>query len=74
MNNVDRANAANNKKIKESDDIAKAAEVYRNSVDELRDSIYLTEEFSYLAKLPTASGSLQEFAEKNGIEIPEGNG
>ena len=74
MTNVDRANAANNQKIKDSDDIAKAAEIYRNSVDELRDSIYLTEEFSYLAKLPAARGSIQAFAEKNGIEIPEGKG
>lgn len=74
LEKADRANAANNEKVKNSNVVQDAAAEYRKNVKSLEDSTILTEKFSYLAQLPTAKGSLKEFAESNNLQLPEGDG
>lgn len=74
LERLDRINAANNSDVKNSNVVQDAAEEYRKNMKSLRDSTILTEEFSYLAQLPTAKGSLKDFVESNNIKIPEGDG
>lgn len=70
LEKADRANAANNEKVKNSDVVKDAAEEYRSNMKDLEDSTIFTEKFSYLTELPAAKGTLKEFIQQNNLKLP----
>lgn len=72
MNKVDRANALASPEVKSSNEVSVAAEEYRSNIKEFEDTSIFTEKFSYLTKLSAPKGSLKEFAETNGLTLPDG--
>lgn len=65
--NLDRANAANNSEVRGSTPVKEAAEQYKETVRTLENTTVLTHKLSYLAEVPAPAGSLQEYANNNGI-------
>ena len=73
LEKIDRANAANNDSVRGSVPVRTAAVEFSKTVRELDNTIVLANNLSYLRKTIAAKGSLQEFADNNGISVT-GNG
>lgn len=67
LEQVDRANSANNDAVRNSMPVQAAAEEYRKNVTEFENSVVLSNRLSYLTKSVVPKGSLLEFAKNNNI-------
>ena len=72
LSKLDRANASASPKVRSSQTVQSAAELYRQNVKEFEKAYIFNEKFSYLAHSDVApKGSLKAFAQDNNLELPD---
>lgn len=73
INRIDRANSVVNPSVRESQEIQVAAEEFRSNIKDFENTALFTDKFSYMAKAPATKNLLQEFVDKNDLELPTDN-